>query len=100
MIRFISYAGASRIPRHPFVRALALIGTTLAFILTAMLGAMLFLAALAVIAVIGLVVTGRMWWLRHQLRRGVRPEATWHTVGGRVIDGDFRVVDAGEPPRR
>lgn len=100
MIRFVTHAGGSRIPRHPFMRALTLVGASLAFLFMAMLGAMLFLAALAVIAVVGLALTGRMWWLRRQLRRGVRPQATWHTVDGRVIDGDFRVVKDSEPTRR
>ena len=101
MIRYVSHAGAPRTPRHPLLRALALIGAGIAFVFTAMLGAMLFLAALAVVVVLALLLTGRMWWLKRKLRGSLQRDAAhWRTVDDRVIDGDFRVLDPDEPRRR
>lgn len=101
MIRFVTHAGAHRLPRHPVLRALAMIGAGIVFVVAAMLGAMLFLAALAVVFVLGLLLTGRMWWLKRKLRTSFqRDTATWRTVDDRVIDGDFRVLDPDESRRR
>lgn len=101
MIRYVTYAGPDRWPRHPVLRTLAMIGAGIAFVLAAMLGAMLFLAALALVAVLALVLTGRMWWLRRKYRAAFDRQAkAWHTVDDRVIDGDFRVIDPDGRPRR
>ena len=101
MIRYVSHAGAPGAPRHPLLRALALIGAGIAFVFTAMLGAMLFLAALAVVVVLALLLTGRMWWLKRKLRASLqRDAANWRAVDDRVIDGNFRVLDPDEPRRR
>lgn len=71
-----------------------MVGAGIAFVAAAMLGAMLFLAALALVAVLALVLTGRMWWLRRKWRTGYqRDTGSWQAVNGRVIDGDFRPVD-------
>lgn len=102
MIRYVTFAGPRRWPTHPVLRVLAMIGAGIAFVVMAMLGAMLFLAALAVIAVLALILTGRMWWLRRKYRAAFDPQQTksWHAVDERVIDGDFRVVDPDGRPRR
>lgn len=92
MIRALLHADGPA-PRHPLLRALALVAGGLVFVFAAMLGAMVFLAILGLTAVAGVILALRTWWLRRRLRATYRRgDAEWLNVG-RVIEGEFRTLD-------
>lgn len=73
-------------PRTP-----GLLGKLLAFVLSAVFFALAFmfsLAALAVVAVVGLLFAGWLWWKTRALRRQVQGATAARYRPGNVIDGE------------
>lgn len=77
----------------------------LAFVLSVVLlvlGFMFSLVALAVVAVLVLIIGGRLWWKTRDLRRQMRemgaagPNGSRHETAGDFIDGE--AIRTGEPP--
>jgi Flp pilus assembly protein TadB len=83
---------------HP---APGFLGKLLAFVLSIGLFALAFifsLAALAVVAVVGVIFAGWLWWKTRALRQQVKEAAATGYRGGNIIEGEVvRTTDA--PPR-
>jgi hypothetical protein len=66
------------------------------------LGFIFGLVILALVAVAGVVVAGRIWWLRRRLLRAVQQaeaqQDTAESASGRVVQGEYRVLE-GERER-
>lgn len=77
------------------------IGKLLAFVLSVGLFALAFifsLAALAVVAVVGVIFAGWLWWKTRALRRQVKEAGVTGYPGGNIIEGEVvRTTDS--PPR-
>lgn len=81
--------------RHQFTNsgrpAPGFLGKLLAFVLSVGLFALAFifsLAALAVVAVVGVIFAGWLWWKTRALRRQVKEASVGAYRGGNIIEGE------------
>lgn len=89
--------------RHHFANAgrptNGFMGKVLAFVLSAgllVLGFIFSLAALAVVAVVGISLAGWLWWKTRAIRKQLRTMPRTEYDGGQIIEGEV-VRDADQP---
>lgn len=75
---------------HPVAQFLSFIGALIALGVAFFLG-LFFVAVVAGLILLGAIALGvRLWLLRRQIQRAVSAQAD---AGGRVIEGDYTIVD-------
>jgi hypothetical protein len=88
---------------HPIQQALAVLALGVLLVGAVALGAVIFVAVLAVAAVAFAIFAVRIWWLRRKLGAAApnagEPADGDSRGGGRLIEGEYTVVEAPSDER-